>query len=166
MLTLKESRLVRVRLGLTGLLDALDAAGAAMRWVRHLCPARTPELGAWGTLEALLDALDAPETSGRAHERLARPRSGARIWATGWSSAVRAVRQACPPGRAAGNAARGGLVCRACGGAEVTLEGPLRDRALRIARGEPAELDAAQAEALLALSEAAMAAHASFDGAR
>ncbi|MGH7294638.1 MAG: DNA repair protein RecO, partial [Polyangiaceae bacterium] len=41
--TLKESRIVRTRVGLVSRLEALEAAGVALRWVRHLFPPRTPE---------------------------------------------------------------------------------------------------------------------------
>src|SRR5205085_1582572 len=40
--TLKEAKIARARQGLTSDLDAMEAAGRALRWVRHLCPARTP----------------------------------------------------------------------------------------------------------------------------
>ena len=42
---LKEARIGRARTGITSDLDAMEAAGQALRWVRHLCPARTPEPG-------------------------------------------------------------------------------------------------------------------------
>ena len=56
---LKEARIVRPREGIVSDLDLMDAAGRALRWVRHLCPARTPEPSAWDSLRALLDVLDA-----------------------------------------------------------------------------------------------------------
>lgn len=167
MLTLKESRVVRVRIGLTGRLDALEAAGVAMRWIRHLCPARTPELGAWSTLEALLDALDVPAAVPRSE--LAR--AGVRLlhdlgYGLELEQCVRCGKP-CPPGRAAEvDAARGGLVCRGCGGAAFALDGALREVACRLARGEGAPLDPPQTEILLSLTEGAMAAHASFDDGR
>jgi DNA repair protein RecO (recombination protein O) len=71
--TLKESRIVRARAALTANLDALDAAGIALRWVRHLFPPRTPEPEGWRVLVELLDVLDAGSArsseSGPAHER-------------------------------------------------------------------------------------------------
>ena len=41
--TLKEARIGRAREGIVKSLDTMDAAGRALRWVRHLCPARIPE---------------------------------------------------------------------------------------------------------------------------
>ena len=56
--TLREARIVRVRAGIASSLAAIDAAGMALRWVRHACPPRTREPEAWATLNELLDALD------------------------------------------------------------------------------------------------------------
>jgi DNA repair protein RecO (recombination protein O) len=59
---LKEARIQHARTALTSKLAAMEAAGRALRWVRHVCPARTPEPAVWRSLTELLDALDASET--------------------------------------------------------------------------------------------------------
>lgn len=160
---LKEARIGRARTGITSDLDAMEAAGHALRWVRHLCPARTPEPGAWTSLRELLDVLDAREAAIPAAQHLAS--FGLRLLAdVGYAIELeRCVRcgRACPEGRAAYvDAAGGGLVCSSCGGARRTLSGELRDQAVRLGRGESVLLARRQAGELLDIVEDAMAAHA------
>jgi DNA repair protein RecO (recombination protein O) len=165
-LTLKEARIVKVRAGLTSSLEALDAAGAALRWLRHLCPAKTPEIAAWNTIIRMLDTLDEGRTP-----RAVLARGGLRLltdigYGLEFERCVRCGRS-CAPGRAAeADAARGGLVCQSCGGARTALDGTLRELGVRIAHGDDVELDAAQADTLLTLAETAMAAHAALDTSR
>jgi DNA repair protein RecO (recombination protein O) len=164
LLALREARIVRVRAGVTASLEAMDAAGTALRWIRHVCPARTPEPEAWATLASLLDALDA----GADDPRVALARGALRLltdvgYGLDLERCVTCGRE-CAPGRAARvDPARGGLVCSSCGGARVALSGELRGRAIRAQRGEPDELTREDADALLAIVDAAMAAHAGFD---
>lgn len=166
---LKEARIGRARTGITSDLDAMDSAGHALRWVRHLCPARTPEPGAWTSLRELLDVLDARE----AHEPGAPVGQhlasfGLRLLAdVGYAIELeRCVRcgRACPEGRAAYvDAAGGGLVCSSCGGARRTISGELRDLAVRLMRGDREEgvvLTRSQAGEIVDIVEDAMAAHA------
>ena len=63
--TLKEARIVRLRPRVASDLDALDAAGVALRWARHLFPPRTPEPRGWRVLIELLDALERGSLSPR-----------------------------------------------------------------------------------------------------
>ncbi len=163
---LKEARIGRPRIGITSDLEAMDAAGHALRWVRHLCPARTPEPGAWASLRALLDVLDAREPGVPVAQHLAS--FGLRLVAdVGYAIELeRCVRcgRACPEGRAAYvDAAGGGLVCSSCGGARRTIAGDLRDLALRVVRGERVVLARGQAGELVDIVEDAMAAHAGFE---
>lgn len=164
---LKEARIGRARLGVTADLTAMEAAGTALRWVRHLCPARTPEPAVWRGLAELLDLLD-----GRAEVGASRAPAlvvfGLRLLAdVGYALDLeRCTRcgRACPEGSAAQvDAAGGGLVCRSCGGARRTISGELRAAALRALAGEGGGLDEGQARDLLTLVEDAMAAHAGFD---
>jgi DNA repair protein RecO (recombination protein O) len=180
--TLKEARIQRARVGLTSRLDAMDAAGRALRWVRHLCPARTPEPAAWEALRALLDALDRLDATGEgrgeggAEVPLALAVFGFRLLAAvGYGLDLeRCARcgRACPEGRAAYvDAGAGGLVCSSCGGARRTMSGELRRVALRALAGPEADPGAQpdaratpeQANELLAILEDAMAAHTDFD---
>lgn len=161
---LKEARIVRPREGIVSDLDLMDAAGRALRWVRHLCPARTPEPSAWDSLRALLDVLDAQFP----------PLQHLAVFGLGLLADVgyaidfeRCVRcgKPCPAGRPAFiDAAGGGLVCMTCGGARRTIGKELRALALRAQAREPGlVMTPAQASELVAIAEDAMSAHADFD---
>jgi len=184
---LKEARIQRPRVGIAASLEAMEAAGQALRWVRHLCPARTPEPAAWRSLEELLDALDAEPRGAGSAERDEHPRTepdveggggvearrhlaifGVRLltdmgYALGLDGCIRCGRP-CPEGRSAFlDPAGGGLVCTSCGGARRTISGELRALAARAQRGEPVTLSWEAAGELIAIAEEAMAAHAGFD---
>ena len=161
---LKEARIVRPREGIVSDLDLMDAAGRALRWVRHLCPARTPEPSAWDSLRALLDVLDAQFP----------PLQHLAVFGLGLLADVgyaidfeRCVRcgKPCPDGRPAFvDAAGGGLVCMTCGGARRTIGREVRALALRAQAREPGlVMSPAQASELIAIAEDAMSAHADFD---
>jgi len=157
---LKEARIRRARPGIAADLDAMDAAGQALRWARHLCPPRTPEPAAWRSIEDLLEALDA-----RAGEPAALLAVfGLRLltdvgYALELERCVRCGRP-CPEGKMACiDAASGGIVCTTCGGARKTLRGDLRALAVRAQRGEPVALDREDALALVAIASDAMAVH-------
>ena len=161
---LKEARIGRIREGIVADLDAMDAAGRALRWVRHLCPARTPEPSAWASLRALLDVLDAGFA----------PQQHLAVFGLGLLADIgygidfeRCVRcsKPCPAGRPAFlDGAGGGLVCMSCGGARRTIAAELRALALRAQAREPGiEMTPAQASELVAIAEEAMSAHADFD---
>jgi DNA repair protein RecO (recombination protein O) len=164
--TLKESRIVRTRLSLATHLEALDAAGIALRWARHLFPPRTPEPEGWRVLVELLDVLDALGPSGPARAELARA-GLALLAAVGYALELErcvACGRPCPEGKAACvDPARGGLVCRACGGAATVLLPEDRRAARALAAGERDPAALAQAESLLTLVDRAMAAHAGFE---
>jgi DNA repair protein RecO (recombination protein O) len=164
LVTLKESRIVRTRPGVVSSLDALDAAGVALRWARHLFPARTPEPEGWRVLIDLLDALDAAPGS----SQLELTRAGlALLAAVGYALDLeRCVvgGRPCPERQAACvDPSRGGLVCRACGGASTVLLPEVREAARALASGSVADVTAAQAESLLRLVERSMAVHAGFE---
>jgi DNA repair protein RecO (recombination protein O) len=162
--TLKEARLVRLRMAVVSNLDALEAAGVALRWARHLFPPRTPEPEGWRILLELLDALDAGADAPRRH--LARAGLGL-LAAVGYALDLErcvSCGRPCPDGRSACiDPARGGLVCRACGGAATVLDGAARAAARALADGDVGGADDAGAGAVLAIVERAMAAHAGFE---
>ena len=161
--TLKESRIVRLRPGVVSNLEALDAAGAALRWARHLFPPRTPEPAGWAVLVGLLDRLD--EAAGPPRRELARAGLGM-LAAVGYALELEQCAvcgRPCPEGRAACvDPARGGLVCRACGGASSVLL-PADRQAARVLSGGDSDVTDASAEAVLGLVDRAMAAHAGFE---
>ncbi len=162
--TLKEARLSRVRTGIATSLEALDAAGAALRWARQLCPPRTPEPAAWGTLTHLLDALD----GGVAHPKVELAAAALRLLAdVGYALDLdRCV--GCGKPRPAGrpayvDAARGGIVCTSCGGARRLVEAELLDVARAAQGGDGSRITQAHAAAILAIVEEAMGAHAGIE---
>jgi DNA repair protein RecO (recombination protein O) len=167
--TLKEARLVRLRTGVVSNLDALEAAGTALRWARHLFPPRTPEPLGWGVLVELLDALDAAASGSGGSPRRELARAGlAMLAAVGYGLELEQCAvcgRACPPERSACvDPARGGLVCRACGGASTVLPPETRDAARSLASGSRvAAVSDASAAAVLGLVDRAMAAHAGFE---
>jgi DNA repair protein RecO (recombination protein O) len=164
LLTLKESRIVRTRAGVVSNLDALDAAGVALRWARHLFPPRTPEPEGWKILLELLDVLDA----GQAAPRAELARAGlALLSAVGYAldlaSCVVCGRD-CPESKAACiDPARGGLVCRSCGGAATVLLPEVRRAARSLGEGRITDASASEAETILQVVDRAMAAHAGFE---
>ncbi len=152
---LREATIATLRATLTSDLSRMDAAGRALSWVRAAAPPRTEERAVWTTLERLMDRLDAPATTS---PRLALAEEGLRLLAAfGWglelSRCVRCGKE-CEPGRTAMvDPDRGGLVCRACGGARHRLAGPAR---ARVAEGalHPEDVDVT-----LDLVERALRAH-------
>jgi DNA repair protein RecO (recombination protein O) len=162
--TLKEARLVRLRTAVVSNLEALEAAGVALRWARYLFPPRTPEPEGWRILLELLDALDAGAHAPQRH--LARAGMGL-LAAVGYALDLErcvSCGRPCPEGRSACiDPARGGLVCRACGGAATVLDGAARAAARALADGDVGGADDAGARAVLAVVERAMAAHAGFE---
>jgi DNA repair protein RecO (recombination protein O) len=167
---LREARIIRVRAGIVASLDAIDAGGTALRWVRHVCPPRTKEPEAWVTLGELLDDLDAGGSGGATSPRVALARAGLRLLSdVGYALDLERCIQCgkpCPTERAARvDPARGGLVCSSCGGGRVVMSPDLRAKAIAAAdRAEGgAAMTPADAEEILAVVDAAMAAHAGFD---
>lgn len=165
---LKEARIQRPRTGIASSLPAMEAAGQALRWVRHLCPARTPEPAAWTSLEDLLAALDAEGARSAEEARRHLAIFGLRLLTdTGYALELdRCIRcgRSCPEGRSAFlDAAGGGIVCTSCGGARRTLGGEPRALAARAQRGEAVPLSWETAGEIIDIVEEAMAAHAGFD---
>ena len=160
---LREARIVRVRHGIVASLEAMDAAGTALRWARHLFSARTREPDAYAAIVELLDELDRGAPPREELSRAALRLLATVGYALDFDRCV-ACSRACPEGKpSAIDAARGGLVCRACGGARRLIDAEARGVGRALQRGERVAVSAAQAEALIALVDDAMAAHAGFE---
>lgn len=173
MCALREARIARAREGLTRHLDAVEAAGHALRWARQLCPPRTPEPGAWATLVGLLDALDTAGATGRAaHPKVLLAGAALRLLAdVGWAlelSQCVACGRARPEGRSAYvDASRGGIVCRACAASSANAGGARRRLlsnellliANRAQQGDRVDMPLAHANELISLVEDAIQAH-------
>ncbi len=154
--TLKEAHVIRARTGLMTRLEALDAAGTALRWARHMFPPKTEEPAAYATLTATLDALDA---GGDPNAELAI--AGLQLLSdVGWGLELErciVCGARCPEDAAAQlDPARGGIICRKCGGARVLLRAAVRRAAITKKDVVP------HARELIELVEAAMAAHTGF----
>jgi DNA repair protein RecO (recombination protein O) len=162
---LREAKIVRPRSGVLSSLDRLDAAGRALGWIRRAAPPKTAEPALWAALESLLDRL--ADTADPA-PRLRLAESGLSLlagfgWAIDLERCVRCGRAAAAGQTASVDPARGGLVCRNCGGARLRLAGEVRDRLLRAARGDTAALVEADAAVALEIVDQAMRAHAGLD---
>jgi DNA repair protein RecO (recombination protein O) len=159
---LVDARIERPRLGITRSLDRLDAAGHLLRWVRRACPPHVPEPSIFEAVSHALDALDGGD---RTPARAILGACGLAICeGLGWGLDLeRCVGCGKPCPDAAPSAIdprRGGLVCRACGGARRVLPSDVRS-ALRDARtGDHAALDERSATIAIELVDAVLDAHA------
>jgi DNA repair protein RecO (recombination protein O) len=162
---LREARIAVPRGRLASDLDRMQAAGRALSWVRRAAPPRTPEPEVWQVLENLLDTLSAAEPRAAGLELAAAGLSllAAFGWGIDFERCVRCGKP-CPEAQPARvDAARGGLVGRACGGARTRLSAEQRARLFLAAAGSPGALAAADAELALDLVEQALLAHAGLD---
>lgn len=163
LMTLATASIDRPRTRLVADLQRLDAAGRALRWVRETVPPRTPEPEVWSELELLLDRLDQEDLDVPASSLLAE--SGLRlVRALGYGlhleSCVSCGRP-CPTDQASClDPARGGLICRACGGSPVVLKASLRARMTRALLHEHVGFDGPEADVILDVVEHVLRAHA------
>lgn len=159
--TLKDARLIRAREGLTKSLEALDAAGRALRWLRHVCPPKTPEPGAFESTLRLLDALDSGAMPTPALVIYGLELLAEVGYAVDFTACVRCGKP-CPSDRpAAFDVAKGGLICQACGGAPRIVSPDLRALARGLRDGTAAEWNE-----LLSIVDEVMKAHAGFSDER
>jgi DNA repair protein RecO (recombination protein O) len=160
---LVEAQLARPRLGLLASLDQIEIASTALQWVRRASPHRVSEPVLWQDINALLDSLDAGPPPAAARAELAA--MGLRLlqgagWGLQLEWCVRCGRECRPEATACIDAAQGGLVCRACGGARMVLRPAMR-RALQAAlEGDAAELSADDAACAIELVSETLKAHA------
>ncbi|MEO8800870.1 MAG: DNA repair protein RecO C-terminal domain-containing protein, partial [Polyangiaceae bacterium] len=156
-----EARIVRVRAGIVSRLEAVDAAGVALRWTRALCPPRTEEPGAWDALVALLDALDEGKTEPNVELAFFALRLLTEVGYGLELDQCVVCSKACPDDKPARiDAARGGIVCLSCGGARFQISAKLRHAAHLMQRGTRAAISSDEAHEVMKLAEVAMAAHA------
>jgi DNA repair protein RecO (recombination protein O) len=162
MMTLKEAKLDVVRHRLTRRLPGLEAAGKALRWVRDLSSPRCPETEVWEELVGLLDRLDEDDEEVAPALRLAG--TGLRLLqAVGYGLSLRACvccGKVCPAQAPAGfDAARGGLVCTACGGGPFRLAPELRQALLAVEQGDDGALPLDEADTITHWVDRALATH-------
>ncbi len=161
LLTLKEAVVRHVRLGVTGDLDALAAAGTALRWVRHACPPRTPEPDVFQELSVLLDDLERQPSSAKGQGLLT---FGLRLlrhvgYELVFDRCASCGRPRPPARRAHVDAGRGGVICRACHGGGEVLADDLLLRLARISSGEVAQLSRKEGDLVMRLVTRAMTSH-------
>jgi len=162
---LRETRIAVPRARLTTNLERMQAAGRALSWVRRAAPPRTAEPEVWQVMENLLDLLTGEKLASAGTELAAAGLAllGAFGWGIDFERCVRCGKP-CPETQPAMvDAAHGGLLCRACGGARTRLSADQRARLARAAAGVPLALEAADSELALDLVDQAMRAHAGFD---
>ena len=160
---LVEAQLFRPRLGLLASLDRIEVASTALQWVRRASPPRVQEPMLWQDVNSLLEDLDAGPDPAVARAELAA--MGLRLlqgagWGLQLSSCVRCGRACEASATACIDAAQGGLVCRACGGARLVLR-PARRLALQAALdGEPGSLTEDDVTCAIELVTETLRAHA------
>lgn len=157
-----EARIERPRLAITRDLDRLEAAGQILRWVRRACSLHVPEPSIFEVVTHGLDALDAEEPL---PARSVLGATGLAICdGLGWGLELErcvGCGKACPLGAPSRvDPQRGGLVCRACGGARRVLSSEVRAalRAVGILAAAPV-LEAKAAEVAIELVDALLDAH-------
>jgi DNA repair protein RecO (recombination protein O) len=164
--TLLEAKLKTPRAKILGSLAAMEAAGKALSWVRRAAPPRTPEEAPYAVLSTLLDRLalaPEPEPSAIALAEAGLCLLSAFGWGIDFERCVRCGRQALPAQSASVDAARGGLICRSCGGARLRISARARERMARAAAGETGMLTSEEAASALSIVEAALGAHAGIE---
>jgi DNA repair protein RecO (recombination protein O) len=129
LVVLREAKLARARAFLVTDLERMQAAGQALNWVRKAAPPRTPEPEVWSAMQRLLDDLSDPKDLVSPRARLAA--AGLQLlsafgWGIDFERCVSCGKAPAVGQAAAVDAARGGLVCRDCGGARRRLSGSER----------------------------------------
>lgn len=166
LMALRESKIETPRTRLLTSLEQMEAAGRALGWVRRAAPPRTPEPEVWRALVALLARLDALDAAGSARTELAQT-GLALLAAFGWGLDLErcvSCGKPCPEGNSGQvDVARGGLVCRSCGGAAFRIASAPRLRMIRAAAGEPGALQQSDLDVALDLVERGFRAHLGFD---
>jgi DNA repair protein RecO (recombination protein O) len=164
--TLVSAKLQTPREKILRSLPAMEAAGKALSWVRRVAPPRTPEADVYAAITTLLDRL--AEDGSAEQATLALAETGLSLltalgWGIDFERCVRCGRQATLEQSASVDAARGGLICRSCGGARLRVSAAARQRLQRAAAGELGALTALDGADALALVEAALGAHAGIE---
>jgi DNA repair protein RecO (recombination protein O) len=114
-------------------------------------------------INGLLDALDDPSDSVNPDGELATAGLrllGAMGWGLDLERCVRCGRPCADVATACIDPQKGGLICRACGGALRILRPDLRRRLIRAVEGDPRALHEHDISFTMDLVEAALAAHA------
>lgn len=159
------SEISRPRHNLVSQLQAMQSAATGCAWIRRIIPEAQPDPQAWLLTQRWLDDLDAAPSSTSLELDSHTASFGLRLLqALGWglelSECVKCGKP-CPPDSSAYVSPRsGGLVCRACGGAELVLGATTRKHLQMTVMGQPQQLPPAEVELALSLVEHAIRLHA------
>lgn len=161
---LVESRIDRARIRLVEDEARLDAGFRMLSWVRSVAHPHEAEPRVFDLIEATLDALDRPAGAEGPSPRSITAVAGLRLldalgYGLGFDACV-ACGTPCPP-NASGTVdpARGGLICRSCGGGTIFVPAALRVELARAVDDEPLDLDDDDARVAMAIVEEAISSH-------
>lgn len=160
------SEISRPRHNLVGQLQAMQSAATGCAWIRRIIPEAQPDPQTWQLTQQWLDDLDAAPSITPMELDSHTASFGLRLLqALGWglelSECVKCGKP-CPLDSSAYLSPRsGGLVCRACGGAEQILGATTRNRLRLLITGQPQQLEPAEVELALSLVDSAIRLHAS-----
>ena len=168
-LQLVGGRIVHPRTALVADWVTMRTAARALAWIRRSFPPRLVEPQAWTMVQQWLNSLElAPVQVGTiAEARLAE--FGLQLLAVlGWSLELnQCVRcnKLCPPHASAHiDPTRGGVVCRACGGAGTILSANARSRLMAASQIGACLLSADEGSVALSVVERALESHVGIDG--
>jgi DNA repair protein RecO (recombination protein O) len=177
LMALTSVRVETARTHLYGHLEAMEAAGKFLNWIRHASPAHTPEPRVWQLSLACLDQLNAASSplpdsaagaaggSSRRGPTLILATFGLQLLAaSGWRLELEHCVLSgarCPDGKSAMiDPERGGLVSRAEGGAPFVINGAARARLVAAQDGQSDALHEEDGALGLELVERCLRAHA------
>jgi DNA repair protein RecO (recombination protein O) len=163
LLPLRDAAMLQPRVRLLGRLEAMEAAGRVLRWVRIVAPPRVPEPEVFALVTRALDAWDGDVDELSVPNRLVC--TGLQLLsALGYAlelSACVSCGRACEAGRSALlDPAGGGIRCRSCGGGPHLLRPDLREKLVRASTSEAVALTEREATEVLRWVEEALLAHA------
>jgi DNA repair protein RecO (recombination protein O) len=177
LMALTSVRVQTARTHLYGHLEAMEAAGKFLNWIRHASPAHTPEPRVWQLSLACLDELNAASSPAPRDSAVAAGGSSQRgptlilatfglqlLAASGWRLELEHCVLSgarCPDGKSAMiDPERGGLVSRAEGGAPFLINGAARARLIAAQDGQSDALQEEDGALGLELVERCLRAHA------
>ncbi|HMR06578.1 MAG TPA: DNA repair protein RecO [Polyangiaceae bacterium] len=159
---LRDAKLETARTGLLTDLRLMDAAGRALGYLRRAAPVHVPEPKAWQHTVSLLDLLES--RSAPSPDAALAAYGMALLEIIGWGLELTACvgcGTVCPAGKTALiDPARGGIVCRACGGGSHRISAALRAALCRARDGQLEAISDPDAGRSIALVEETLSAHA------
>lgn len=157
---LVDAKMTRPRSHIVEATARLEAAARVLRWARSMVPPHAAEPAAFAAVEKALDALDSAHASPGADVRGGLQLLTALGWGLELTTCV-ACGTPCPIRSSAWvDPAKGGLICRACGGGPTLLSAGLRAMFARAADEEGFELDSTEHAIGVTLVDDVIAAHA------